>query len=77
MSSSDSYNLLRECSAGLKTAVACIDDVLPYVKEKEMKQILQESKRDHKVLEKSVDAELEKWVRTVKSPMFLQRVCPR
>lgn len=68
MNSSDSYNLLRECSAGLKTAVASIDDVLPYVKEKEMKQILQESKRDHKILEKTVDAELEKMGADSKEP---------
>lgn len=68
MSQSDSYNLLRECSAGLKTAVACIDDVLPYVKEKEMLQILKESKRDHKILEKTVDSELERMGADSKEP---------
>ncbi len=60
MSQKDSYFLLRECSAGIKTAVASIDDVLPYVKEKELLNILKESKLDHERLEKDVNAELKK-----------------
>lgn len=73
MSQSDSYFLLRECSAGIKTAVGAIDDVLPYVKEKSMKQILQNSKLDHERLEKTVNAELEKLGADSKEPSIVTK----
>lgn len=73
MSQSDSYFLLRECSAGIKTAVGAIDDVLPYVKEKEFMRVLQKSKNEHKELEKTVNAELEKLGADCKEPNIVAK----
>ncbi len=51
----DTIFLLKECSAGIRMAVASIDDVLPYLENGEMKQLLKESKTEHKDLEKDID----------------------
>ena len=51
----DTLYLLRECSAGIRMAVASIDDVLPYLNDGEMMQVLKESKTEHKDLEKDID----------------------
>lgn len=51
----DTLYLLRECSAGIRMAVASIDDVLPYLENGEVKQVLKESKTEHKDLEKDID----------------------
>ena len=50
MEFSDTEKLLRECDAGSKMAVTSIDDVLDYVKDEEMKQLLNESKDHHSKL---------------------------
>ena len=41
-------------------AVASIDDVLPYLEESELTQVLKESKTEHKDLEKDIDDTLHK-----------------
>ncbi len=56
----DTLYLLRECSAGIRMAVASIDDVLPYLEEGELTQVLKESKTEHKDLEKDIDDTLHK-----------------
>ena len=56
----DTLLLLRECSAGIRMAVASIDDVLPYLEESELTQVLKESKTEHKDLEKDIDDTLHK-----------------
>ncbi len=73
MSQKDNIFLLRECSAGIRTAVASIDDVLPYVKEENMKQILKNSKKSHKSLEKTVDDELQKLGSEGKEPNVMAK----
>lgn len=55
----DNINLLRECSAGIKTAVTSIDEILPYVKDDKLKTILQNSKAAHERLEEAVDIGLD------------------
>lgn len=56
----DTLLLLRECSAGIRMAVASIDDVLPYLEESKLTQVLKESKTEHKDLEKDIDNTLHK-----------------
>ena len=56
----DTLYLLRECSAGIRMAVASIDDVLPYLEEGHLTQVLKESKTEHKDLEKDIDDTLHK-----------------
>ena len=55
----DDQKLLRECSAGIKTAVDSIDEIMPYVKDEKFQQILSNSKAEHKKLEIEVDRRLE------------------
>lgn len=50
MNTNDTVKLLRECDAGIKMGVASIDDVLPYVKNEDLKDTLVESKRRHEHL---------------------------
>lgn len=55
----DDQKLLRECSAGIKTAVDSIDEIMPYVKDEKLQKILSNSKAEHKKLEIDVDKRLE------------------
>lgn len=55
MENKDTIFLLKECSAGIRMAVSSIDDMLPYLENGKLKQILKESKTEHKDLEKDID----------------------
>lgn len=55
----DDQKLLRECSAGIKTAVDSIDEIMPYVKDEKLQRILSNSKAEHKKIEIDVDKRLE------------------
>lgn len=69
----DTLYLLRECSAGIRMAVASIDDVLPYLSEGEMMQVLKESKTEHKDLEKDIDNTLHKMNCDGKEPNLMAK----
>lgn len=43
----DTIKLLKECDSGSKMAVSAIEEVMPYVSNEEIKNILEESKRKH------------------------------
>ncbi len=43
----DTVELLKECCAGVKTAVKSLDEVLDAVENKELKKLLEESKAEH------------------------------
>lgn len=73
MSKEDSVHLLRECSAGIRTAVASIDGVMPYVKDEGMMQILKNSKHSHESLGEDVDIELEKLGSEGKEPNIMSK----
>ncbi len=64
----DDIKLLRECSAGIKTAVSSIDEILPYVKDEKMQKILSNSKAAHKNIEIDVDKTLENYGSDDKEP---------
>lgn len=65
--------LLRECSAGIRMAVASIDDVLPYLNDGKMLQVLKESKTEHKDLEKDIDDTLHKMNCDGKEPNIMAK----
>ncbi len=48
--SSDTIKLLDECNAGVKMGVSLIDEVLDYVKDTKLLEILNESKDKHSIL---------------------------
>ena len=50
MENNDTIRLLKECDAGTKMAVTSIDDVLEYVQNSDLKQLLSESKEHHESL---------------------------
>lgn len=52
----DTIRLLRECDAGIKMGVSAIDEVLKYVHDEELKQLLEASMQEHeKVQNKAND----------------------
>lgn len=69
----DTLSLLRECSAGIRMAVASIDDVLPYLEEGELTQVLKESKTEHKDLEKDIDDTLHRMNCEGKEPNIMAK----
>ena len=48
---SDTIKLLRECSAGIKMGIESIEEVLPDVKNDELRAILERCKREHEQLD--------------------------
>ena len=50
MANSDTIKLLKECNAGVKTAVTSIDDVLDKVESKSLERILAKNKAEHEEL---------------------------
>ena len=73
MDNKDTICLLKECSAGIRMAVSSIDDVLPYLDDKEMMQVLKESKTEHKDLEKDIDNTLHKMDCDGKEPNLMAK----
>jgi len=64
----DTIKLLRECDAGIKMGVDSIDDVLEYVSDRQLKQYLTDSMRDHNELDDELQALLDKYGDEGKSP---------
>ena len=50
----DTVKLLRECDAGIKMGVGTIDQILEYVKDKKLHQILSDGKKDHEKLKEEL-----------------------
>ena len=64
----DTVRLLRECDAGVKMGVSSIDDVLEYVKDRNLKKILGECKLDHEKLDRELQGLLDKYKDDGKEP---------
>jgi DNA gyrase/topoisomerase IV subunit A len=64
----DTIKLLRECDAGIKMGVASIDDVLPHVQSKDLKNILTECKRRHETLKEELQQRLDRFGDEGKNP---------
>ncbi len=64
----DTIKLLRECDAGIKMGVSSIDDVLPHVRSKDLKNILTECKRRHEGLRADLEKQLTRFQDEGKDP---------
>ena len=64
----DTIKLLRECDAGIKMGVDAINDVLDYVSDRQLKQYLTDSVRDHNELDDELQELLDKYGDEGKSP---------
>lgn len=81
MKHEDTINLLKECNAGVKMGVDSIDDVLGYVQNENLKQMLTASKEEHqrggadRILDShGLRKELKKYVFTRKNQYGLKNV---
>ena len=64
----DTVELIKECDAGVKTAVKSIDEVLDTVVDNEMKKMLVENKKDHEKIQNEIDKLLDKYNKEGKEP---------
>ena len=64
----DTIKLLRECDAGVKMGVSSIDDVLKYTKNVGLKTYLAECKREHEVLDREIQEQLDRYHDDGKNP---------
>ena len=64
----DTVKLLRECDAGIQMGINSINDVLPYVRAKEMKTCLNQCKADHGKLELEIQGQLQRFDDNGKAP---------
>ncbi len=64
----DTIKLLRECDAGIKMGVASIDEVLQYVKSKELKSLLRNCEDEHNKLDGDLQELLDKYGDEGKNP---------
>lgn len=71
--SSDTIKLLRECDAGIKMAIFSLDDVKDNTQNKELTQILAESKTQHEKLKTEIENLLEKMEVDDKEPASMAK----
>lgn len=64
----DTIKLLRECDAGIKMGVGSIEEVLPYVKNNNLKRMLEECKRRHERLRSELEEALNRFHDEGKDP---------
>lgn len=64
----DTIKLLEECSSGCKMGINSINQVFPFLKDPEMKQILEEYKKRHEDIEKRAGQLLAQENRPEKEP---------
>ena len=64
----DTIKLLRECDAGAKMGVTSIDEVLPYVRSRTLRKLLEECKREHEALKEEMLSLLDRYEDDGKNP---------
>lgn len=57
----DTIKLLRECDAGVKMGITSIDDVLPYAKGRDFKDLLTKCKEEHERLREEIESLLSQY----------------
>ncbi len=57
----DTIRLLKECDKGIEMGVSSIDEVISYIKEKELKSILNQSKKEHLRIKKELNKLLDEY----------------
>lgn len=69
----DTIKLLRECDAGVKMGVSSIDDVLEYVGDEKLKNLLSTCKDEHIKLEDEIEDRLNKFDDDGKEPAAIAK----
>lgn len=69
----DTIKLLRECDAGVKMGVSSIDEVLPFVKSKELEKLLTDCKKEHEKLDREIQSLLDKYRDDGKQPNIMAK----
>ncbi|MBE6878233.1 MAG: hypothetical protein E7488_03575 [Ruminococcaceae bacterium] len=69
----DTVKLLRECDAGVKMGVASIDEVLPFVKSKQLEKLLTGCKKEHEKLDREIQSLLERYKDDGKEPNVMAK----
>ena len=64
----DTVKLLRECDAGIEMGVGSIEDVLKYVTDENLKDILGSNKREHDMLKTEIEKALHRFHDDGKDP---------
>ena len=64
----DTIKLLRECDAGIQMGVSAIEDVLDCVQDRQLKQYLTDSMRDHNTLDDELRDLLDRYGDEGKAP---------
>ena len=64
----DTIKLLRECDAGIKMGISSIDDILEYVGDEKLKNLLSASKDQHIKLQDELETLLDKYHDDGKEP---------
>ena len=64
----DTIKLLRECDAGVKMGIDFIDDMLKFVKSKELEKYLNDCKNQHDKLDSEIQQELDRYKDDGKEP---------
>ena len=64
----DTIKLLRECDAGIRMGLDSIRDVLDHVRDKELKEYLIDSLREHKKLDEALQEQLDDYGDEGKAP---------
>ena len=70
----DTVKLLRECDAGVKTAVNSIDEILSDIKSEDLRRIMDDSRLKHQSLGDEIHAELSSVDEKGKDPSPISRV---
>jgi len=68
MIESDTIKLLRECDAGIKMGVSCIDEVLDYVHDETLRKCLSDCKDKHDKLKEEIQILLDQYHDDGKEP---------
>lgn len=69
----DTIKLLRECDAGVKMGVSSIDDVLEYVGDEKLKNLLSTCKNEHIKLEDEIEDRLNRFDDDGKEPAAIAK----
>ena len=69
----DTIKLLRECDAGVKMGVSSIEDVLEYVRSKELKKLLEDCRAEHEKLKTEIQKELDRFQDEGKDPAAMAK----
>ena len=69
----DTINLLKECDAGVKTAVNSIDEVLDDIKSEELRGIMNAARREHQEIGDDIHAVLNSLEEKGKDPSPMAR----